>query len=465
MRPARVLSLQAILVSRHAATFRFGLDDLSFSTTCWYEDVDLLALAAVHPDDAVLRLLFHVAVFEAAKLCSLRPDVLDLGPHARFWTPALATLWRDVFRNVWAQWRYEHDDPDYLGPDVLATPAPARGPLRPAHDPPVDTLLFCGGGKDSLVAMRLLERADLRFDTLGYSSSIYGPAAVQHALIDGLAARSRARRHLRQWIFDDFLDAPITRLRPELGAVSLTAAETPCSIFAALPLVLHHGHRSISLAHERSADEGQLRWARTGEDINHQWGKSAAAESAIGRYITDHLLADFSYHSVLKPIYDPVIFGLLRRDPGDLEFTHSCNLRKPWCMRCPKCLYVWLGCAAFLPADAVRRTFGADAPLTDPARIPGVRALLGEGGRQPFECIGRPDEVRLYLAACAARDVPGAARLAADLPRADLAAIVDRHTAVDFTGTAIPPAIRRRIEPELIAGARETRDYLGALLA
>ena len=109
----RTLTLRAIDIGRHSVGMRFGVGELGFSTTYWYEDLDLHALAAAHGDEQLRRLLFHVAIFEAAKLCSLRPTHLDLGPHAKFWTPALAELWRAVLRGVWAQWRHDHDDPDY----------------------------------------------------------------------------------------------------------------------------------------------------------------------------------------------------------------------------------------------------------------------------------------------------------------------------------------------------------------
>lgn len=464
MQRARVLRLDGIQRGRHAVCLRFGFADLQFSTTYWYEKVDLDALATAHGEEALQRLLFHVAVFEAAKLCSLRPDRLELGAFARFWTPALESLWRVVFREVWAQWRYENDDPDYFGPAIDARDASGGAPLRSqAAAPAAETLLFCGGGKDSLVAMRLLERAGITFDTLGYSSSIYGPAALQHGLLDGLVARGASRRHFRQWIYDDFLDSPVLRLHPELGVRSLAAAETPTSIFASLPIALQHGHRSISLGHERSANRGQLIWERTGEEINHQWGKSAAAEALLGEYIAGHLLTEFSYHSVLGSIYDLVIFGMLRRNPEDVPLTHSCNLHKPWCMRCPKCLYVWLGCAAFLPAEVVRRTFGGDALLADPTLAGAFAALRAASGRQPFECIGRPQEVELYLAACAARGLPGAAAIA----RRDVAELrgwIAQFTDVDLDGSTIPESLRTRLAGELRAAARETRAYLDALL-
>jgi len=57
---------------------------------------------------------------------------------------------------------------------AVAAPPPARVP-----EGEVELLAFCGGGKDSLVAMNLLERAGPPFATLAYSHSIYGAADHQ----------------------------------------------------------------------------------------------------------------------------------------------------------------------------------------------------------------------------------------------------------------------------------------------
>ncbi|MGH9896416.1 MAG: hypothetical protein ACREA0_31355, partial [bacterium] len=180
MRRGGGITLRSIEVARRAVFFRFGVDGLTFSTTYWYEDVDFHALSAQCSEEDVQRLVFHSALFEINKLCSLRPDRIDLGDYARFLTPELEELWRTVFRKVWAQWRYEHDDPSYDGPGFSGRARGVAGalPIRPARASPgrpeVDTLAFCGGGKDSLVAMRLLERTATPYDAFVYSSSIYG---------------------------------------------------------------------------------------------------------------------------------------------------------------------------------------------------------------------------------------------------------------------------------------------------
>jgi hypothetical protein len=379
-----------------------ALDDLRFHVTVWYEGVDLAALARQFGDEAIERLAVHVALFQCNAACSLGPEVIELGRYAKYLTAELAQLWRTVFRNVWAQWRYEHDLPAYDGPRFVEPFAPPAPPLR-APEGPVELLAFCGGGKDSLVALKLLERARLPFATLGYSHSIYGAAAPQHALLDRVGAASARVRAERQWVIDDLLDAPVARLRPALGVKYILAAETPASVFAALPIALARGYRGLVVAHEASANEANLVW--NGELVNHQWGKGWDAEQLLDGYV-QRLVAGVRYFSVLQPVHDEVIFELLAQDAGLAPLTHSCNVQKPWCGACAKCAYVWLQFAAHLPPAVVDATFGAD--LGERAgNERWFRELLGLADHTPFECVGSPPEARLALAMAMARGAGG----------------------------------------------------------
>ncbi|HWU90672.1 MAG TPA: hypothetical protein VN253_25575, partial [Kofleriaceae bacterium] len=358
MRVLRVLEIQR---GRANISVTCALDRLRFQFTIWYEDLDLIELARIHGDELIDRLAFHAALFQVNAVASLRPDAIELGAYARHATPRMVALWRTVFRRVWAQWRWEHDLPAYHGPAFVDAP-PESAPRRPASVPagPVELLAYCGGGKDSLVALKLLERGGLPFATLGYAHSIYGEAEHQHALLDRVGAASARVRAERQWVIDDFLGAPIVRLAPELGVRSLLAAETPASVFAALPLALARGYRGLVVAHEHGANTGNLTWAKTGEEVNHQWGKGWEAEQLLDHYVRTELLADVRYFSVLQPVHDEVIFELLSRDAELAPLTHSCNVRKPWCGACAKCAYVWLQMAAHLPPRIVAATFGGD---------------------------------------------------------------------------------------------------------
>ena len=399
----RVLQLTQVQRARTSISTSCEIEDLRFHATVWYDDIDLHELARQHGEDLLDRIALHVALFQLSAVVSLRPDVIDLGPHARFLTPDLAALWHLVVRRVWAQWRWEHDlqdhVPEFASPPVAAAPRPSAVPTGRT-----ELLAFCGGGKDSLVALRLLERAKLPFATLGYAHSIYGAAAPQHALLDRLASATGRVRAERQWIIDDFLDAPIVRTRPELGVRSLLAAETPASVFAALPIALARGYCGLVIAHEASANAPNLDW--NGEPVNHQWGKSWDAEQLLDRYIQTALLSNVRYFSILAPVHDEVIFELLSRDASLAPLTHSCNLRKPWCGECAKCAYVWLQFAAHLPREIVQQTFG-DNLGERAANDHHFRALLGLAEHRPFECVGSVPEARLALALARSRGALG----------------------------------------------------------
>lgn len=406
---SRVLWLGGWAASRNYLNVTFGVDELRFATTHWYDDVDFDELRRRYGADAIERIVLHVAAFEANKLCSLRPERFDLGPLAKHCTPAFEALWTAVAHRVWAEWRYRHDAPDARPPRIVRsdTARPA-GPVD-AVEGPLQTLLLCGGGKDSLVMMRLMERAAEPYATLAYAHSVYGRLEEQHELIGRVVRACDGRRAHRMWMIDDVLGSPVLELRPEFGAHSITAAETPASLFAALPLALAHGYTRILVAHERSADSGNLVWDATGEEVNHQWGKTLEAERMLGDYVRAHLVGNVAYSSPLKPITDTVIFSMLdAADPG-FRHAHSCNTRKPWCGRCAKCAYVWLGYVAHLPREAVDAVFGGRNLFDLEENQPWYRQLLGMEAHTPFECVGGVDESRLFFARCAGKGMTGRA--------------------------------------------------------
>lgn len=410
----------------HQLALHFSVGDLHFATTYWYAETNLLQLEACYGTSLLQQLYAHIALFEMSKFYSLRARCFHLGPLHGYVTAALRRLFDTVVARVFAQWRYEHDE-SQLPSDLIAEGGDSLDPAPvEVVAGPVATLLFCGGGKDSLVAMRLLDHAQLPYATHGYSHSIYGSAGFQHALIGGLLKHGQPVRHHRSFVFDDFLDAPVLQLQPELQAHSLLAAETPCSLFAALPLALAHGYRSLVLAHERSANFGNLRWDKTGEEVNHQWGKSIAAEQLLASYVQQELLSNVQYFSLLMPIYDAVIFTLLRRDVGALRDTHSCNIRKPWCKRCAKCAYVWLGYMAYLPTEEVSAMFGENL-LDLPENQVWFEQLLGLSTHTPFECVGRVEEARLMMLLCQRKGLQGRAM-----------ALLQRLSAVDIVTEAQP---------------------------
>lgn len=471
MERERCLRLEAIHWRGHQLWILADLDGHRFTTTVWYGDVELERLRALLGAEEFERLVFHIAAFELNKLCSFTPTHLSFGPYSRFVTARFTELWSTVLQKVWAQWRYEHDLPDWKGPELLDAPrrSPRFGaPEKQERDPEIPkTLLLFGGGKDSLVAAQLLERAGEPYSTLTYSHSVYGPPEPQHALVEAVLEDLPKGRHHKQWIGDDAFAAPVSELMSGTPSRSLLAAETPSSIFAALPTVLTHGYGSMVLAHEFSANRGNLIWPKTGEEVNHQWGKSWEAERALSLYVAEELVSGFHWFSILEPLSDVLIFELLRdAGPATLR-AHSCNMKKPWCYRCAKCAYVALGYAAHLPDGVYERVFAEDV-LDLPENELFFRQMIGLSTHTPFECIGEIDEARLALALCLAR---GRHARAVELFRREggslrLSSVLERYGAVHVSAPhGIPDPLARKVLPLMLGAEQSARERIVSVLA
>jgi UDP-N-acetyl-alpha-D-muramoyl-L-alanyl-L-glutamate epimerase len=325
---------------------------------------------------------------------------------------------------------------------------------------------MCGGGKDSLVAMRLLERARIDYDAFIYSHSTYGRGEPQHRLVDGLVAHCRPRRVHRAWVLDDAVDAPVDAVYPELGINRIVAAETVSSYWTALPVVLQHGFTEVALGITRSTDEHNLSWDRTGEEINYLWGMSAASEQLLHAYVRRELVANVTIFHLLRPIYDINVFSLLRRDLDAVPSTHSCAQQKPWCCRCAKCLYVWMNYVAWLPPETVTATFDVNLfALRENRSI--LRKMLGLESYKPTDCVGTVSEARLAFAMCRARGVGGI--IADDIDATDFVAEAEttlaRYGSVISPGPTYPHRLVEPIAGLLRANADGVREFALNLLS
>jgi hypothetical protein len=439
---------------------RYGVDDLRFATTYWYDDVDFGELAERHGSSFLRRVELHLLAFEANKAASLAPDELDPGPYADLLTPAFWALWERLFHHVWAVWRYENGRPDYRLPPPLGGLAASEAvPVEmDAGDPAL--LLLCGGGKDSLASAKLLERAGIDYATFVYSHSTYGRGEPQHDLIDGLVAHCRPRGVHRGWVIDDALDVPIAATYPGFGVRRVVAAETVSSYWTALPVALQHGFTEVALGITRSTDEHNLVWDVTGEEVNYLWGMSAAAERLLHDYVQRELVSNLTMFHLLRPVYDLNVFSLLQQDLAAVSSTHSCAQQKPWCGRCAKCLYVWMSYVAWLPPETVRATFREHLFDIEENR-PLLRKMLGLESFKPTDCVGTVSEARLAFVMCRARGVGG--RIADDIDVAPLLAeapsVVERYTSADEPGATYPARLVEPIGGLLRASSQRSRAF------
>lgn len=436
------VKLEATQRHSRRLSFTVSMGHQRFTCSYRFQDICFYQLEKTYGKPSIDWLCFHIIALEMAKFCSLAPEKIDFGQLKHFCTPEFFQFWKTIVHHIWSQWRYQNNQPDYTGPELSHPLSTQRFNSIKKRDIQCQHLLFCGGGKDSLVAMRTLDYHGISYGTFAYTHSTYGEHIQQYALLKQQIEQTHSQALHIQMIEDELMN--FNHLPVESGntaVFNITHAETPCSIFGSLPLMLMQGYRNAVLAHERSADVGNLVWMETGEEINHQWGKSWEAEKLINRYINRYLIQDFSYYSLLKPVTDVVIFNLLQKEQSKLSHIHSCNIEKPWCKKCAKCAYVWLSLKAYLPNDIVDDVFGID--LFDiPENEIWFRQMLGLEEHTPFECIGQIPEARLALELYLKNnDHPKARQLRSEFEE-DFAEITQSMTTPVFINSNLAPELR-----------------------
>src|SRR5687768_5246768 len=256
-------------------------------------------------------------------------------------------------------------------------------------------LVAIGGGKDSLVSIEALRTAGVDQTVTWVGGSQLIRACAQRTGLPTL----NIGRALAPQLFD------FNREGAWNGHIPVTAVNSAILVFAAVVL----GLDQVVFSNERSASYGSL-IEGTGE-VNHQWSKGWAFESAFGTHVQRHVAAGLHYYSLLRPLSElAVARQFAKTDRYDAHFS-SCNRNfhilgeRPanrWCGVCPKCHFVFLALAPFMPKPRLMSIFGRNL-LDDPAQVAGYDALLEFRDHKPFECVGEGRESRAALAALAAR--------------------------------------------------------------
>ena len=468
----RILSVQSVQVAGSQLSMRFRFQKYCFSLSYWY-DFDLELLNGMYDYNFMEKVYAHCAAFSIFHLCGLNPDVLDWGPCSRWHTAEFERVWKTAWKGLSGQWRFQNELPHAKPPFFASEASPPTSPVSVEPNDHSTTLAFFGGGKDSLVMYELLSRAGIPFSTVLYSHTIYGRHALQQQLGDKVLELLKPP-HIshKLCMLDDFLESPVLEsLGKQLGIKSFIEFEGPACLFAALPLVLYYGYTSIAIGNERSSNVGNLVWDITGEEINHQWGKSKQSEILFCDYIQQALISNVHYFSILQPIYDGIIFSVAESRKDVAMHTHSCNVDKPWCKRCPKCCYVWLMFMAYFPCDVVNVMFQGENLLNIPENEIHFIQMLGLGTNKPFECIGEIDEARLGFEVCRCKGVQGhameiyKAKLLHTVDSTTWAAIIEKYTNVYTSeSTNIPSAMWKKLLPILQQAADDARCKLKAAL-
>lgn len=256
-------------------------------------------------------------------------------------------------------------------------------------------LVPVGGGKDSIVTLEALRAAGEPVLAAWVGSS---PLIAEVVARSGLAPL-RVERTLSPLLFE------MNRAGAWNGHIPVTAINSAILIVAA---ILHDADE-IVFSNERSASAPTLE--ADGHAVNHQWSKGWDFERRFGELVERRVAADLRYYSLLRPLSELAVTRRFARHERYDEVFSSCNRNfrilgeRPgarWCGQCPKCHFVFLALAPFVPKLRLIGIFGRNL-LDDASLAPGFDALIEWNAAKPFECVGEAIESRAAFAALAIR--------------------------------------------------------------
>ncbi|HWG67250.1 MAG TPA: UDP-N-acetyl-alpha-D-muramoyl-L-alanyl-L-glutamate epimerase [Rhodanobacteraceae bacterium] len=390
---------------RQAQVFRFvrcdyadGVAELVYAFDAGPELIERIRFpdAPALPDsrraafDAALRMLHCFAGISYYK-AGLPPriDVETATPDA-----ATADLLDALYLHGLGEFAYRNglDLRDRIAFPRASSSTPTADALALSHR----ALVPIGGGKDSLVVFEALKKAGIAATATWVGAS---------PLIAAVAARTglpmlNIGRELSPVLFD------YNRMGAWNGHIPVTAIN---SAILACAAVLY-GFDAIAFANERSASAATLEYE--GRQVNHQWSKGWAFEKQFAAWLHSHVACDLDYFSLLRPFSELAVTRAFAKS-GAAYFGafSSCNRNfkilgpKPadrWCGQCPKCHFVFLALAPFLPKPRLLQIFGRNL-LDDDTQAAGFDALIEYRDHKPFECVGEASEARAAFAALAAR--------------------------------------------------------------
>ena len=328
----------------------------------------------------LLHLLAGVSYYKAAVPPEIRIESYGIGAET-------AGFLTEVYENGLGEFAYRNG---LSLRDKIAFPHPGVPPQAgERRDGGRRALVAIGGGKDSLVSIESLRAADIEQTVAWIGNSQLIRACAERTGLPTL----NVTRQLAPELFEYNKQGALN------GHIPVTAVNS-----AILALAAHlTGHTDVVFSNERSASYGSL-IPGTGE-VNHQWSKGWDFERAFARQVAPMV----RYYSLLRPFSElAVARQFARLDRYDAHFS-SCNRNfhllgeRPaarWCGVCPKCHFVFLALAPFMPKPRLVGIFGRNL-LDDSALAPGFDALVEYRDHKPFECVGEGRESRAAFAALA----------------------------------------------------------------
>ena len=315
-------------------------------------------------------------------------------------TSSQAKFFTDTYRGGLGQFLYENS----LRPeDISEFMATAEDDQHSSYR--IDgsrVLLMQSGGKDSLLAAKLLLAGGHEFDAWHMSSTGHHPS-----VIESIGAQS---------IVDIKRNIDLPRIRQAMEQGGLNGHVPFSAITAGLAVIssVLHKRRYIIAAMEASSDEPNT---FIGDfPVNHMYSKTFDFEKSLQEYIHSNIATDLDYLSLIRGFSDlrvAELFADLAWPDFGSSFA-SCNVANykqgeddgelTWCGECSKCANSFLLFSAFVDYDDLVGVFSGKNLYEVPGLLDDFKALLGIGGIKPFECVGTVEELRAAYHLAGVRD-------------------------------------------------------------
>lgn len=380
--------------------FKFKLEpDIVFTPSIFIENVTPHLVRKI-PKNVLDNFVFHMGLAEIPSYwkCALSPVIevqaAQLDNLQKNW-------WRKLLINGLAEFFYINGiNPRKTTFRITSASEPTvKASERERKKKRENTFLMpVGGGKDSLVALKLMQGMRKKVGTM-----VLGDVKASYNLIKSLSLKPPIK--IRRTIDKKLLD---------LNKRGYLNGHTPFSAYLAFLSVFCaelFGYDTVVVANERSANEPSLilkGWTinphtkrgvmaniqgiqapRSGVGVNHQYSKSYEFEKDFRTYIKKYLTRNVDYFSILRPLYELQIAKLAAGFPKNIKVTRSCNVKlkeNSWCGKCAKCFSVFLLLYPFLAVDQLEKLFGKNL-FKDRKLWKFVPELIGIKNKKPFDCI------------------------------------------------------------------------------
>ena len=265
-----------------------------------------------------------------------------------------------------------------------------------------NTIVPIGGGKDSLVTAKILEKVGVEFSTWHIGNSPIIMDCVKK-INDVGTGRDLSTRDLQ---ISREISPQLLQLNKE-GALNGHIPISAILAFASIITAILTDKKNIAFSNENSANFGNTEYME--KEMNHQYSKSLEFEKDFQNYVAENISPNINYFSFLRPLTELKIAEIFAETCWDdfADKFSSCNRnfhiaplsrgdkggKSKWCLACPKCAFVGLILSPFVEKEKFRGIFGNNF-FDKPELQKYFAELLGLSGHKPFECVGEIAEAQ-----------------------------------------------------------------------